>query len=285
MRNIPEEVSAISWTSTLPSESAAGDTVGAGAQEWAVMGSTRMEIEERIDVEALLKSIGSLQDLQFRQRGLEPATQQVVDAAKALFKADGAGLMLIGQGEVLRWVTASDPRAQVMEAAQERLGEGPCVEAFERGSLQLIADSAAEERWPELTRVLRHDGVHAVLSVPVQVAQGTVGSLNLYLAEPHQWDHSERNAAEVFGRLAGALLGSALTAELQGRLIEQLQWALDHRVLIEQAKGVLMGREGVSAEVAFQRMRSAARSSRRPVAEVAQIVVDGGPWGLPRKNP
>jgi transcriptional regulator with GAF, ATPase, and Fis domain len=262
----------------------AHDVAGASAQEWAPMGSTRMEIEERIDVEALLKSIGSLQDLQFRQRGLEPATQQVVDAAKTLFKADGAGLMLIGEGEVLRWVTATDPRAQVIEAAQERLGEGPCVEAFERGTLQLIADTGAEERWPDLTRVLRHDGVHAVLSVPVQVAQGTVGSLNFYLAEPHEWDHSERNAAEVYGRLAGALLGSALTAELQGQLIEQLQWALDHRILIEQAKGVLMGREGISADVAYQRMRSAARSSRRPVAEVAQIVVDGGPWGLPRKD-
>ena len=248
------------------------------------MGSTRLEIEERIDVEALLKSIGSLQDLQFRQRGLEPAMQQVVDAAKTLFKADGAGLMLSGEGEVLRWVTATDPRAQVLEAAQERLGEGPCMEAFERGSPQLIPDTAAEERWPELTRVLRHDGVHALLSVPVQVAQGTVGSLNFYLAEPHEWDHSERNAAEVYGRLAGALLGSALTAELQGRLIEQLQWALDHRILIEQAKGVLMGREGISADVAYQRMRSAARSSRRPVAEVAQIVVEGGPWGLPRKE-
>jgi GAF domain-containing protein len=248
------------------------------------MGSTRMKIEERIDVEALLNSIGSLQDLQFRQRGLEPAMQQVVDAAKALFRADGAGLMLIGEGEVLRWVTATDPRAQVMEAAQERLGEGPCVEAFERGTPQLIPDTAAEERWPELTKVLRHDGVHAVLSVPVEVAQGTVGSLNFYLAEPHEWDHSERNAAEVYGRLAGALLGSALTAELQGRLIEQLQWALDHRILIEQAKGVLMGRDGIPADVAYQRMRSAARSSRRPVAEVAQIVVDGGAWGLPRKD-
>jgi hypothetical protein len=89
------------------------------------MGSTRMKIEERIDVEALLKSIGSLQDLQFRQRGLEPAMQQVVDAAKALFRADGAGLMLIGEGEVLRWVTATDPRAQVMEAAQERSARAP----------------------------------------------------------------------------------------------------------------------------------------------------------------
>jgi transcriptional regulator with GAF, ATPase, and Fis domain len=248
------------------------------------MGSTRLEISERIDVEALLKSIGSLQELGFRQRGLDPAMQQVVDAAKSLFRSDGAGLMLIGQGEVLRWVTATDPRAQVLEAAQERLGEGPCVEAFEKGTLQQISDTAAEERWPELTRVLRHDGVHAVLSVPVQVAQGTVGSLNFYLAEPHEWDHSERNAAEVYGRLAGALLGSALTAELQGRLIEQLQWALDHRILIEQAKGILMGRENISADVAYQRMRSAARSSRRPVAEVAQIVVDGGPWKLPRKR-
>ena len=166
-----------------------------------------MEIEERIDVEALLKSIGSLQDLRFRQQGLEPAMQQVVDAAKALFRVDGAGLMLIGKGEVLRWVTATDPRAQVIEAAQERLGEGPCVEAFERGTLQLIGDSAAEERWPDLTRVLRHDGVHAVLSVPVQVAQGTVGSVNFYLAEPHEWDHSERNAAEVYRTVGRRLAG------------------------------------------------------------------------------
>jgi AmiR/NasT family two-component response regulator len=74
------------------------------------------------------------------------------------------------------------------------------------------------------------------------------------------------------------VLGSALTAQLQGQLIEELKWALDHRILIEQAKGVLMGRDGVSADVAFKRIRSAARSSRRPVAEVAQILVDGGPW-------
>ncbi len=238
------------------------------------MGSTRMEIEERIDVEALLKSIGSLQDLRFRQRGLEPAMQQVVDAAKTLFKADGAGLMLIGEGEALRWVTATDPRAQVMEAAQERLGEGPCVEAFERGTLQLIADTGAEERWPDLTRVLRHDGVHAVLSVPVQVAQGTVGSLNFYLAEPHEWDHSERNAAEVYGRLAGALLGSALTAELQSRLIEQLQWALEHRILIEQAKGVLMAQRRVDAEQAFEILREASQRYNRKLREIALGIVE-----------
>jgi GAF domain-containing protein len=248
------------------------------------MGSTRVHFEERIDVQALLKSVGSLQDLQFRRTGLEPAMQQIVDAAKALFRADGAGLMLIAEGEVLRWVTATDPRAQILEAAQERLGEGPCVDAFEHGSVQLVPDSAAEDRWPELTKVLRKDGIHSVLSVPVEVAQGRVGSLNVYLAEPHEWDHSERNAAQIYGRLAGALLGSALTAELQGQLIEQLQWALEHRVLVEQAKGVLMGREGISADVAYQRIRSVARSSRRPVAEVAQVVVAGGPWGLPRKG-
>ena len=141
----PSEVSVISGTST-PSLVPLPATPRVAVRKNGAMGSTQMKIEERIDVEVLLKSIGSLQDLQFRQQGLEPATQQVVDAAKALFRADGAGLMLIGEGEVLRWVTATDPRAQVLEAAQERLGEGPCVEAFEQGTLQLIADSGAEER-------------------------------------------------------------------------------------------------------------------------------------------
>jgi GAF domain-containing protein len=248
------------------------------------MGSTRLDIVERIDIGALLKSIGSLQDLELRRTGLGPALQQVVDAAKALFKAEGAGLMLVGEGEVLRWVTATDARAQSLEAAQERLGEGPCVEAFHRRVVQQVSDSAAEQRWPDLARVLRHDGVHALLSVPVEVAQGTVGTLNLYLREPREWDHSEVNAAEIYGRLVGSLLGSALAAELQGQLIEQLQWALEHRILVEQAKGVLMGREGISADAAYQRIRSVARSSRRPVAEVARRVVAGGPWGLSRKE-
>jgi GAF domain-containing protein len=248
------------------------------------MGSTRLDIVERIDIGALLKSIGPLQDLELRRTGLGPALQQVVDAAKALFKAEGAGLMLVGEGEVLRWVTATDARAQSLEAAQERLGEGPCMEAFHQHVVQQISDSAAEQRWPDLARVLRHDGVHALLSVPVEVAQGTVGTLNLYLREPREWDHSEVNAAEIYGRLVGSLLGSALAAELQGQLIEQLQWALEHRILVEQAKGVLMGREGVSADAAYQRIRSVARSSRRPVAEVARRVVAGGPWGLSRKE-
>jgi GAF domain-containing protein len=248
------------------------------------MGSTRLDIVERIDIGALLKSIGSLQDLELRRTGFGPALQQVVDAAKALFKAEGAGLMLVGEGEVLRWVTATDARAQSLEAAQERLGEGPCVEAFHQHVVQQISDSATEQRWPDLARVLRHDGVHALLSVPVEVAQGTVGTLNLYLREPREWDHSEVNAAEIYGRLVGSLLGSALAAELQGQLIEQLQWALEHRILVEQAKGVLMGREGISADAAYQRIRSVARSSRRPVAEVARTVVAGGPWGLSRRE-
>jgi ANTAR domain len=241
------------------------------------MGSTRMKIHERIDVEALVKSIGSLQDLQFRQRGLEPAMQQVVDAAKALFRADGAGLMLIGRGEVLRWVTATDPRPGVgggPGAARRgplrggvRAGHPPTDPGHRhRGALARADQGAAPRR------------VHAVLSMPVQVAQGTVGSLNFYLAEPHEWDHSERNAAEVYGRLAGALLGSALTAELQGRLIEQLQWALDHRILIEQAKAILMGREGISADVAYRRMRSAAPIVAAAGGRDAQIVVEGEPY-------
>ena len=249
------------------------------------MGSTELEIVERIDVGALLKSIGSLQDLELRRTGLGPSLQQVVDAARMLFKADGAGLMLVGEGEVLRWVTATDPRAQTLEAAQERLGEGPCLEAFHQGTLQQVTDNAVEHRWPDLAKVLRHDGVHAVLSTPVEVAQGIVGTLNIYSSEPREWDHSEANAVEIYGRLVGALLGSALAAELQGRLVEQLQWALEHRIIIEQAKGVLMGREGVSADAAYQRIRSVARSSRRPVAEVARTVVAGGPWGRQRNDP
>jgi AmiR/NasT family two-component response regulator len=83
----------------------------------------------------------------------------------------------------------------------------------------------------------------------------------------------------------GSLLGGALAAELMGQLVEQLRWALEHGMLIEQAKGVLVGREGISTDAAYRRSRSVARSSRRPVAEVARTVVAGGRWGRASKAP
>jgi ANTAR domain len=97
---------------------------------------------------------------------------------------------------------------------------------------------------------------------------------------PRAWDDSEVAAAHAYAGVVASLLGSAVAAHASSRLANQLQTALDSRVLIEQAKGVLMASEKVDAQTAFTRLRRQARNTSRPLPEVAQEIIDGV-WGSP----
>jgi ANTAR domain len=102
---------------------------------------------------------------------------------------------------------------------------------------------------------------------------GPIGGLDLYSAAPRDWDQAEISAAQVYAALAATLLSQAAAAQVKGRLAEQLRVALVHRSRIERAKGMLMVEEGIDDAEAFERLRSAARSSQRPLIEVVDEVV------------
>jgi GAF domain-containing protein len=236
-----------------------------------------------IDPSDLAKSIGALDNLD-PGRGLAPTLQQVTDAAKQLFRADGAGLMLIDAEGQLRWASASDQSAQTLEDSQERLAQGPCAVAFSQRLPAAIRDLQQEPDWQEFTPVLVSEGIRAALSVPVELDGGVIGTLDIYARNPWDWDPSEVAALQAYAGLVASLLMAAVTAQAKGRLADQLQAALEHRWLIEQAKGVIMGREELDAEAAFERLRRAARSSTRRLADVARDVTAGQPLPAnPRK--
>jgi ANTAR domain len=109
---------------------------------------------------------------------------------------------------------------------------------------------------------------------------GPIGTLDLFTVIPRAWDDSEVAAANAYAGVVASLLGSALAAHASSRLATQLQTALDSRVLIEQAKGVLMASEKVDVQTAFNRLRRRARSTSRPLLEVAREVIDGV-WSSP----
>jgi ANTAR domain len=94
-------------------------------------------------------------------------------------------------------------------------------------------------------------------------------------AEPRNWDQSEISTAQVYAALAATLLSQAVAAQVKGRLADQLQVALEHRTRIERAKGMLMAQEGIDDAAAFEHLRSAARSSRRPLIDVVNEVLSG----------
>jgi GAF domain-containing protein len=242
-----------------------------------VSSRTRLEDAVPIDHDALASSISGLGQLTANDRGgLEHALEHVVNETNRIFAVDGAGLLLLGEGDVLRYVAASSERGRIVETLQEQVDEGPCVDAFERSEPIRSADVAVDARWPSFGALAGQHGVHAILGVPVGL-DGPVGTLNVYAAERHDWDDGEVEAIQAYARIIASVLRSAVEAHLQDKVTGQLQYALDRRVVIEQAKGILMEREGVTPEIAFERIRRQARSNRERVIDVARRLVEGEP--------
>jgi GAF domain-containing protein len=231
-----------------------------------------MTSEGFIDPAAVDRSLATL-----RQRtsstGLTGALDEVITTTTALFSASGAGVMMVDDGTTLCAVAATDEPGRLLEQRQEQSGRGPCVDSLTFDRVIHTADLAADDRWPELCPELPDAGVRAVLGVPIHASGVAVGSLNIYRDHPSEWSESEASALEAYGKLIEGLLLTALQNQEREQLVEQLQHALDHRVIIERAVGVVMGRQRVDAVTAFNRLRERARSSQRKVADIATDVL------------
>jgi GAF domain-containing protein len=226
-----------------------------------------------IDRDALAMSVARLEGVDPVDTGLDAALQLAVAETDDLFEVDGAGLMLLSADGVLRYVAASDEAGRMLEALQEQFGEGPCVDAFLDDEPVLADDVAADPRWPSVGPLAAGHGIRAVLGVPIDLREGPVGTLNVYAARPRRWDQADVAAIQAYTRVIASLLRAAVRAHVSGKAATQLQQALDHRSLIEQAKGVLMERRGLDQQAAFELLRSRARSTRRRLDVVAREVV------------
>jgi GAF domain-containing protein len=168
-----------------------------------------------IDPSMLAKSIGTLTDLHPDQ-DLPVTLQQAVQAAKQLFEADATGVMLVDIDGNLRWASASDQRALIVEDNQEVFAAGPCMEAFTSGRPAVMHDAKTERRWGEITLVLVEVQIRSGLSVPVDLGGGPIGTLDVYAAEPRGWDQSEVSALQAYAGVVASLLSAAAKAQLNG---------------------------------------------------------------------
>jgi putative methionine-R-sulfoxide reductase with GAF domain len=196
----------------------------------------------RIEPAALAKAIGALDEVDLN-RGLGPSVLQLMTMVKQLFDADAVGLMLVDAEGMLRWAAASDQQAEQLEQAQEALAQGPCTDAFWQRAPVPVRD-VTREGGEEIAAVLVDASFGAALSVPVELAGGPIGTLDAYARRERAWNESEVSALQACAGVVASLLGQAVAAWTQGRLARQLQIALEHRVVIEQAKGALVERKG-----------------------------------------
>jgi GAF domain-containing protein len=234
------------------------------------------------DIHHVLRELG---DLRYAEGNVQQALRRIVDATHTLFSVDGAGLMLIDPDLLLRNVAVSHERVNALEELQIEHGEGPCVDAFERKDLVDSPDLTGERRWPNFSPVAVQRGLVAVLACPIPYNQQAVGVVAVFSATRRPWTPEGELALIAFTDLAALLIANTMASEERGELADQLQRALDARVVIEQAKGALMIHEGLSDVEAFERIRRQARATRRRVADVAAETLqslqakDGSPAG------
>ena len=221
----------------------------------------------------LRRALDQLADLRQGPVTLEDALARVVATADALFGVDGTALMLVDRDQVLRNLAASDELAEPLEELQAAHGEGPCVDAFDDKEPVAAGDLADAGQWPDFSPAAVERGLRAVLASPIPYSDQAVGVVTVFDGRPHPWTDAEGEAIVAFTELVALLILHAMEASERGRVAGELQVALDSRVVIEQAKGVLVGRHGLTTRQAFERLRRLARDQRRPLTEVARAVV------------
>ena len=196
-----------------------------------------------------------------------------------LLGVDAAGLLVTDQRGELRLMAASSEQARLLELFQLQYARGPCLDCFGDGEVVHCSDvygARARRSWPRFAQQARGRGFGAVSALPLRLRGEVIGALDLFRKTPGDLPADTLALGQALADMAtiGLLHERAVRG---GQLLTgQLQTALNSRIVIEQAKGVLAERHGWSMDEAFTRLRGYARNHNRRLAEVAQEVVSYG---------
>jgi transcriptional regulator with GAF, ATPase, and Fis domain len=185
----------------------------------------------------------------------------------------GAGVVLLSERRTLGNVCVSDAVIQAVEDAQYVLGEGPCVDAFHSRQPVLVADLAADARWPEFRRGALAAGMQAAFGYPLLVGPSCIGALDLFNDHAGALSDEQHANALAVAHVAGrTVLGWQSTAE-PGLLAWQLEHVSENRAVVHQATGMISAQAEMSVGDAMALLRASAFAEDRPIGEVASDVV------------
>jgi len=207
---------------------------------------------------------------------LEASLSELTESVTAVLRLSGSGVTMAEEGR-LRFVTAVSEASGELEVNQEQYQAGPCRDAYETGEVVRVTDVRKEsQRWPQFAAAATRLGVAGVAGIPMRLADEIIGALNLYSPEPRQWSDGDIAVAAVLADVATSYVVNASKLRQQEQLSEQLQEALESRVVIEQAKGITAYKNAISVDQAYQRMRGHARSNNASLRMVAEAIVAVG---------
>lgn len=199
------------------------------------------------------------------------------DRCVEILDVDTAGLMLAGPDGELRVMASSSEAMRVLELFEIQSREGPCLDAFSTGIAVVNQDLAAQDgRWPRFTAEAVDAGFQSAHALPMQLRGSVIGALNLFRSDPGAMTGEDVAIAQAFADVATiAILQHRVSLEAQ-TLNDQLTGALQSRIVIEQAKGMVAERLGLGVEQAFGVLRGHARNHNLRLADLCEAVIGGG---------
>lgn len=198
----------------------------------------------------------------------------LVEESVGLLDVAAAGLLLADPTGELQVVASTSEESQLVEILQLRAGAGPCVESYRIGKAVAVENIAALTDWPEFRAAALSQGFLSVHAVPLRIHGRTIGAMGLFGAREGSLSAEDAAIGQAFADVATISLMQERTIREAALVNEQLQRALNTRVLIEQAKGVIAQTAGVDMEEAFSRLRNHARANSQSLHVTAGRIVD-----------
>lgn len=203
---------------------------------------------------------------------------RLVERCTELFEVDESGLVLAdAPGGNLRVMAATSEATHLIELLQIQIEQGPCLDSFQSGLPVMAPDLGSEEakeRWPTFAQAATEAGFGSVAALPMRVRDQVIGALNLFRARVGELPPADVSAAQALADVATISLLQDRVARDSKIVIGQLQGALNSRVVIEQAKGILAHQRGVPMGEAFAILRRHARDNNQRLSDVARGLID-----------
>ena len=223
--------------------------------------------------EVLAESLRGLNSFLLDEETLETVLQRVVQTAQAgVPGCDHAGVTLWSR-EKPTTAAATDDTTLSLDGAQYATGVGPCLQAIRDGVVYRVDDFEHDDRFAEFAARAIPQGLRSSLSFPLAVRQTTIGALNLYAERPDSYGDESVQLGAEFAAQASVALANAQIHDRTVSVIAQLNEALSSRAVIEQAKGMLMARQGIDAEQAFEILRRASQNRNQKLRDIATAIV------------
>ena len=208
--------------------------------------------------------------------------QLLTDRTVRLLAASAAGVVLADPRGELRVAAASSEEAGLVELFQLQNDQGPCLDCFRTGRPISAADlTGPDQRWPRFAQAATQAGFRTVEALPMRLRDQVIGALNLFRAEPGPFETADLRIAQALADVATIGLLHERNVRRSETVAEQLQAALNSRVMIEQAKGKLAERYGIDMDRAFTMLRDYARNTNQHLTDVARDFVTDGSAEFP----